>query len=248
MLLTISIVFLLLVMLAGLLVASPFAGQRSQKLRQICREAQHLNWHYRPYGQLPDEIKAAGFQIIRYCEHRLFRHLIEGLWPGAPTENMVMPEEGILTPFNLLDCSLISQHGTLTQTLLITPLYRSLPPAFQCTIAPKNGDHKYFFDDAFNESTTHNLRALSDHLLPSELIDRRILSSNTGLCAAIIGEMTFKHWLLTYPHLHIEICSDILLVYKQNSIIDAEEITTALNIVAELNRILTNNNKTMDSI
>jgi len=246
MLLTISLAFLLFLILAGFLVASPLASRRSQQLRHLCHEQHNHKWHYRPYGQLAREVKAGRFEIIERCEHRLFRHMVEGYWPSPQIVNSVAGSN-TLTLFNLLDCSLVAPHETLTQTLIMMPLQSPMPSEFKCLISPKHSNFKHFSGDAFAEYQDDQLKSLLQHQVPTELSERHIASSKPGFCSSLVHEMPLKHWLLTYPHLHIEISNDILLVYKQNSIVDAADITTALDIVAELNRFLANNNKTMDS-
>lgn len=246
MLLTITIVFILLLFFAAIMASGLLSSRRSQQLRLQCHKQQPLNWCYRPYAQLSAGIKAAHFLILNASDSRLFRHLLEGQWPLQPspagdTEKMA------LTGFNLLDCSTITQQQTCTQTLLMMPLQRPLPAGLHCVISAAGSIHGDWPNDAFDTLSNLTLAPLADHQIPAALSERTITSTNPGQCAALIRETTLTHWLLTYPHLHIEFSNDILLAYKQNSIIDAEQIESALIIVAELNRILANNNKTMDS-
>jgi len=241
MLLTISIVFILLLLLLGLLFIGLLANRRSQAMAQLSTRHKSLNWYYRPYANLSPRIKAAHFQILELSENRLFRHLIEGHWPLPATGPELFDqasEEVPLTAFNLLDCTLINKYKTSTQTLVLMPIATDRLQGFQCSISPENTVHGHSGPDPFSDHRSESLLPLAAHQTPDQLAERSIHSNHPGRCAALLRQMTLKHWLLTYPHLHIEIANDMLLVYKQNSIIEAEETESVLTLVAELNRIL----------
>lgn len=250
MLLTISIVFVFLLVLLGLLFLGLFGNGRSKALRQLSVRHKSFNWYYRPYANLSARIKLAHFQVLELSDGRVFRHLIEGQWPlfsTRPIQSDTPLKEVALTAFNLLDCTLITQRQTTTQTLVLIPLLTDRLSGIRCSITPEGAVHGHSGPDPFGSQPVDPLSPLAHHQIPEQLQGRSIFSNHPGRCATLLRQMTLNHWLLTYPHLHIEIANDILLVYKQNSIIEAEELESVLSLVTELALILTNNNNTLDS-
>lgn len=247
MILIITIVFLFFITVAIGLYYIQTSNLRSQQLQALAlKQPPCWKWQYRPFASLSSRLKKAQFQIFNQTEGHIFRHLVEGYYPRHSQSNE--SEKSDLSSFNLLDCSLITQRNTLNQTLLMVELNRDLLPInkdFHCVITPNSRQSPYKpytsnenSNDALQRKNDKNLVSLSTHQIPAELNDWLFQANNPGKLAMLITQATFKHWLLTYPHLHIEITADILLLYKQDSIIEAQDITRALDIANELQTAL----------
>ena len=213
--LVVSLLVILVMAAVLFLLMSANHNSRSAKLRQ---QADSLTLSYRPYASLSRQVREAQFQIIEIGQFRHFRHLLEGHFHPDDTTTKNPP-----CSVNLLDYSLVYEAGTANQTLLMLscPLDNHLNGRFR--IQPDN----WLNADVFSEPITHNLVQLQHGQLHEEIRSLQIFSETPGTLASKLNH-SVRQWLLAHPHLHIEWSHGILLLYRPNHLLAAEDLPAAL--------------------
>lgn len=242
--LILTFIILSMITLVAILLIVLNKNSRSAKLQQI---AQNHNWQYQEFIDFDDSIKHANFGLLNYSQNAIFRHFIQA------------NDEYKGLPFKAFDCRAIEPSGIHNSTLILFDL--KIPTDFKelhLTISQPLQDTDAFSDSSHQQIIkrqyqSQKLSKLAPHQIPDELglnnerLSKTVLYANQPGqahqflrygCSTKKGSMSLNHWLLAYPHLHIELSSGMLLAYKKNQLIDEDSLVTAIDTVAELAVIL----------
>lgn len=189
-------------------------GSRANHLRQC---ADRLALKYRPFASLSRQIREAAFFIINIGQFQNFRHLIEGQY--IPEHCPEEANSGV--SINIFDYSMVGDQGTANQTLLL------LDCPLSCA-AFRWQAKEWLKPDTFNEPVKDSMQRLHDGQINQDIRHWRLYSKHPAELPALLSE-EIRQWLLAHPHLHIEWSNGILLLYRPQWVLDAEQIEVALN-------------------
>lgn len=238
--LILTFIILSIITLVAILLIVLNKNSRSAKLQQI---AQNHNWHYQEFIDFDDTIKHANFGLLNYSQNAIFRHFIQA------------DDEYKGLTFKTFDCRAIEPTGIHNSTLILFDL--KIPSDLKqlhLTISQPQQDTDAFSDTSHQQIIkrqyqSQQLNKLAPHQVPDELglnserLAKTDLYANQPgqayqflryVCSANKSAMSLNHWLLAYPHLHIELSNGMLLAYKKNQLIDEDSLLTAIDSVAEL--------------
>lgn len=251
--LILTFIILSIITLTAVLLIILNRNSRSGKIHQI---AQKNNWQYQEFINFNDPIKQANFGILNYSQNAVFRHFIRA------------DDEHFGLSFNSFDCRAIEPSGIHNSSIILFDL-KLAPDFLQLHLSINRPDPKKdAFSDVSNLQSIRNqfrqqkLTALAAHQVPKSLLQLTskastldIYANNPAItyrflqeiCSTPEREKSLIHWLLAYPHLHIEISNGMLLAYQKNHPIEEVSLLNAIVTVAELAHIFSLQNTSQPS-
>jgi len=217
---------------------------RSGKIQQIAKEN---DWQYQEFIDFDDDIKQANFGLLNYSQNAIFRHLIQAT------------DEHYGLAFKTFDCRALEPSGIHNSSLILFTL--ALKTEFNnlhICLSRHIQDKDAFTDISHQQSIKHQYQSqklikLADHQIPKAFKNETSTSHKINLyanepgqtyrffehvCSTNEREKSLIHWLLAYPHLHIEISNGMLLAFKKNQLIEETSLISAITAVAEFALIL----------
>lgn len=251
-----AFIILSIITLMAVLLVVLNKNSRSAKIRQI---AQNNNWQYLEFINLEDSIKQANFGLLNYSQNTMFRHAIQGKDAHSGLAFHFFDCRAV-EPTGIHNSSIILFSLSLPKSLPQSPSTDANRLHF--CLSRFNQDNDAFTDTSHQQLMKRQYQAqklieLAEHQIPNAL-SNAAFKNNTSpqkvhlyandpsqtyqflqhLCSTPHTEMSLINWLLSYPHLHIEVSNGMLLAYKKNQLIDESSLLTAITAVAELALIL----------
>ncbi|MDO6682597.1 MULTISPECIES: hypothetical protein [unclassified Oceanobacter] len=212
--LSVLIVFLLAGTLGALLYLTQNAAGKSR--RQL---APHLEAEYQGYAALDRELRAAGFELFHQSQIRHGRHQLRGDWQQRA--------------YKIFDYPMITAHGISQQTLLLIECKHQHVGRFRAS--PYNPGA--YSRDQFVDPMPDRCIPLASAELPPTLQQWKISAIKPhAIRIKLNGDLC--QWLEQHDSINIELSDGFLLIYRPDSILEAESISPALNKARELVSIL----------
>jgi hypothetical protein len=218
---TFVLTLLFLVLMGGGLLFLLNTG-RDARSRELIRVCDTLSMEYSSLAVLDMDLRTAGFEVFFRGQTRHVRNQIAGQRNGRY--------------FKIMDYSLIGNDSVQDQTLIF----------IQCD-SPMSGSfcisqQKVLKPDVFTDRRPTPLHRCRKELLPDWSKGWRMEAEKSHALEIMLGG-PLGDWIQNHPNLELEWSENLLLVYRPDYLIDADQIQTALEAVLQLPGILTRNKK-----
>jgi hypothetical protein len=232
-------------MLTAILLMMLNKNSRSQKIIALTHAQQ---WDYQEFVNFNDTIKNANFGLLNYSQNIILRHFISadersyGLGFNVFDCRSIEPlaiHNCTVIMFNLLTSSQTSAISkTVTPAITALELHVSFLPINNSVLNDVNaGVEKSYFERIVK---MQKLTAVKSHYAFPQ---HAIYCNDPTLFDVFLHEhltnsnnIKLSEWILAHPNLHIEISNGILLAYQPNHILNSEDITTAIEHIADISK------------
>lgn len=215
-------------------------NSRSQKIMTLAHAQQ---WEYQEFVNFNDTIKNANLGLLNHSQNIIFRHFISA------------DERSYGLGFNVFDCRAIEPLAIHNCTVIMFNL-RSSSQLSATSQAEKNALKLHVSFLPINNSLPNNVNAGVDRSYFERIVKMQKLTAvkshyafpqhtiycnNPTLFDVFLHDhltnsnnIKLSEWILAHPNLHIEISNGILLAYQPNHILSSEDITTAIEHIADI--------------
>ncbi|MFK4753437.1 hypothetical protein [Oceanobacter antarcticus] len=213
--LSVLIVFLLAGTIGTLLYLTQDEAGKSR--RQL---AQQIDAEYQGYAALDHELRAAGFDLFHHSQIRHGRHQLRGHWHGRA--------------YKIMDYPVIAASGISQQTLILIECDSKHVGKLKATPA-KNHQSRQL--DQFVDPQPDAFIRLQASELPPSLRQWKIAAIKPHAVRIKLNG-NFSHWLEQHDTVSIELSDTFLLIYRPDSLLLADNISSALALAKDLADIL----------
>ncbi len=217
--------------LAALLVALILGGgigiilhvTRDPHSTQMAQLASELNADYHKVIALSTPTRQAGFQLIAVGEIHYARHYLSGHTQGEP--------------FTVFEYGLVIHRGAVTQTVIM--LNCPATAAGRLYLSPRDWlTTGHPFTEAARANTHETLRYLPSSQTPKGLGDHVLKAENSFALIHLMNN-GLAQWINQHPHTSIEWANGLLMLYRPEHLLSAEQIPSALASARSLQSLIT---------